>query len=155
MRCWFSGRIPAFQAGDKGSIPLRRTKIMRKIWKIFRIYFWQVRESNWAVCKAKFLKKIWDSEDGVEKQGAKRLCLVTDSSASAQNDEKLWKSLDVKIIVSLRGEMDITSVFGTAVLGSNPGEGTFTRQKLQDTRNKFKYRKKSEFFIRGFALFIF
>ncbi len=25
LRCWFSGRIPAFQAGDKGSIPLRRT----------------------------------------------------------------------------------------------------------------------------------
>ena len=27
MRCWFSGRIPAFQAGDKSSILLRRTEI--------------------------------------------------------------------------------------------------------------------------------
>ena len=26
MRCWFSGRIPAFQAGDKSSILLRRTE---------------------------------------------------------------------------------------------------------------------------------
>ncbi len=26
LRDWFSGRIPAFQAGDKGSIPLSRTK---------------------------------------------------------------------------------------------------------------------------------
>ncbi len=26
MRCWFSGRMPAFQAGDKSSILLRRTK---------------------------------------------------------------------------------------------------------------------------------
>lgn len=25
MRCWFSGRMPAFQAGDKSSILLRRT----------------------------------------------------------------------------------------------------------------------------------
>ena len=27
MRCWFSGRMPAFQAGDKSSILLRRTEI--------------------------------------------------------------------------------------------------------------------------------
>ena len=29
MRCWFSGRMPAFQAGDKSSILLRRTKNKR------------------------------------------------------------------------------------------------------------------------------
>lgn len=28
MRCWFSGRMSAFQAEDKGSIPLRRTKLL-------------------------------------------------------------------------------------------------------------------------------
>lgn len=27
MRCWFSGRMPAFQAGDKSSILLRRTNM--------------------------------------------------------------------------------------------------------------------------------
>ena len=34
MRCWFSGRMPAFQAGDKSSILLRRTN-MQKIKKYF------------------------------------------------------------------------------------------------------------------------
>ncbi len=33
LRCWFSGRMPAFQAGDKSSILLRRTKNLRS--KVF------------------------------------------------------------------------------------------------------------------------
>ena len=38
MRCWFSGRMPAFQAGDKSSILLRRTEYEKQNLKFCFLY---------------------------------------------------------------------------------------------------------------------
>lgn len=46
MRCWFSGRIPAFQAGDKGSIPLRRTKKFAKLYLAAPVVKWISHRSS-------------------------------------------------------------------------------------------------------------
>lgn len=62
----------------------------------------------------------------------------------------------VKIIKSFRGEMDITSVFGTVVLGSSPGRCTSCGIGLvveyvlakDETRVRFSYSAQNVSFIR-------
>ena len=39
MRDWFSGRMTAFQAVDKGSIPLSRTDAKRRIHLMYTSFF--------------------------------------------------------------------------------------------------------------------
>lgn len=46
-RCWFSGRMPAFQAGDKSSILLRRTKMKKLQVHPWSFFIFLRRISQW------------------------------------------------------------------------------------------------------------